>query len=54
MDCGEGLCGTCEARVLEGEIDHRDRVLTGQERAKGDRLMTCCSRAKGKKIVLAL
>lgn len=54
IDCGEGICGTCEARVLSGEIDHRDRVLTGTERASGDRMMTCCSRAKGGKITLAL
>lgn len=54
MDCGEGLCGTCEARVLSGDIDHRDRVLTGQERASGDRIMTCCSRATSNKIKLAL
>ena len=29
-----------------GEIDHRDRVLTTGERAKGDRIITCCSRGK--------
>ncbi len=54
LDCGEGLCGTCEARVIEGDIDHRDKVLTKQERASGERIMTCCSRAKGNRIVLAL
>jgi cytochrome P450/ferredoxin-NADP reductase len=53
-DCGEGLCGSCEARVVEGEIDHRDRVLSRAERARGDRMMTCCSRAKGRRIVLGL
>ncbi|MBV6635461.1 MULTISPECIES: cytochrome P450/oxidoreductase [Mameliella] len=54
MDCGEGLCGTCETRVIDGEIDHRDRVLSAKERAQGDRLMTCCSRARNGKLVLAL
>lgn len=53
-DCREGLCGSCEATVLEGELDHRDNVLTASERAKGDRIITCCSRAKGGRIVLAL
>ena len=53
-DCKEGLCGSCEATVVEGEIDHRDRVLTQTERAAGTRMMTCCSRAKGTKISLAL
>ena len=25
-DCEEGLCGSCEAPVLDGEVDHRDMV----------------------------
>ncbi len=53
-DCKEGLCGSCEATVIAGEIDHRDRVLSQTERAEGKRLMTCCSRAKASKIALAL
>jgi cytochrome P450/ferredoxin-NADP reductase len=53
-DCKEGLCGSCEATVMAGGIDHRDRVLSQAERAEGKRMMTCCSRAKGDKISLAL
>lgn len=53
-DCEEGLCGACQVAVIEGEIDHRDKVLTATERAGQDRLMSCCSRAKGKRLVLAL
>lgn len=53
-DCEEGLCGSCEVRVLEGEIDHRDVVLTKGERHANNRMMSCCSRAKGKRLVLAL
>ncbi|MEY4977598.1 MAG: hypothetical protein RIQ97_2793 [Pseudomonadota bacterium] len=53
-DCGEGLCGTCEVQVLAGEIDHRDKVLTRAERAGGARMMACCSRARGDKLVLGL
>ena len=53
-DCGEGLCGTCEVDVVEGDVDHRDKVLGASERAVGDRMMACCSRASGKKIVLGL
>lgn len=54
-DCEEGLCGSCEVRVLSGDIDHRDVVLTRTEREAGNRMMSCCSRAsKGGKIVLAL
>lgn len=53
-DCSEGLCGTCEIEVLDGDIDHRDKVLSKSERALNNRMMTCCSRAKGGKIILAL
>ncbi|MFT4269221.1 MAG: cytochrome P450/oxidoreductase [Xenophilus sp.] len=53
-DCEEGLCGSCEVRVLAGEIDHRDMVLTRSEREAGQRMMSCCSRACGQKLVLEL
>ncbi|MET9817112.1 PDR/VanB family oxidoreductase [Streptomyces sp. NPDC006355] len=50
--CEEGICGTCETKVLSGEIDHRDSVLTDEERAAGDTMMICVSRAKGDRLVL--
>jgi ferredoxin-NADP reductase len=53
-DCEEGLCGSCEVRVLAGQIDHRDVVLTRAERETHARMMTCCSRACGSKLVLEL
>jgi ferredoxin-NADP reductase len=53
-DRNEGLCGSCEVRVRGGVIDHRDKVLTSAERAANDRIMACCSRSHGKKLVLAL
>jgi cytochrome P450/ferredoxin-NADP reductase len=53
-DCCEGLCGSCEVMVIEGEIDHRDVVLTRGERESGDRMMACCSRARGGRIALCL
>ncbi len=53
-DCGEGLCGTCEVQVVEGEVDHRDKVLSKAERAANRRMMACCSRALGTKVVLSL
>ena len=31
--CTEGVCGTCETRVLEGVPDHRDQFLSKQEQA---------------------
>ncbi|GAB2888275.1 PDR/VanB family oxidoreductase [Streptomyces mayteni] len=51
-DCEEGICGSCETRVLEGDVDHRDLVLTPQERARNDCLMVCVSRAAGPLLVL--
>jgi ferredoxin-NADP reductase len=53
-DCREGLCGSCEVQVIEGEVEHRDRVLSQSERARNTQMITCCSRARGDKIVLAL
>jgi cytochrome P450/ferredoxin-NADP reductase len=53
-DCEEGLCGSCEAKVLAGEVDHRDVVLTRSEREANTKMMTCCSRARGSRLVLEL
>lgn len=54
-DCCEGLCGSCEVSVLDGDIDHRDVVLTRAERAGNTRMMACCSRSRnGGRIKLAL
>jgi cytochrome P450/ferredoxin-NADP reductase len=53
-DCREGLCGSCEVEVIGGEIDHRDKVLSAEERTSGKKMMACCSRAKGDRLKLAL
>ncbi|MCS6931031.1 MAG: PDR/VanB family oxidoreductase [Acetobacteraceae bacterium] len=49
LDCRRGECGLCVAKVAElrGEIAHRDRFLSEAEKAAGDRLCTCVSRARG-------
>lgn len=52
--CTEGICGTCETTVLEGEPDHRDSLLTDDERAAGDTMMICVSRCRGPRLVLDL
>jgi ferredoxin len=53
-DCQEGICGSCETKVIEGEVDHRDYVLTDREKAANDCMMVCVSRACGKRLVLGL
>ncbi|GAA3676988.1 PDR/VanB family oxidoreductase [Arthrobacter ginkgonis] len=52
--CSEGVCGTCETEVLEGVPDHRDVVLTKEERAANETMMPCVSRARSARIVLNL
>lgn len=43
--CEMGICGTCLSQVLEGEVDHRDSVLTDQERSSGIWIIPCVSRS---------
>ncbi|GAA0912345.1 PDR/VanB family oxidoreductase [Streptomyces thermoalcalitolerans] len=52
--CTEGTCGTCETDVLEGVPDHRDSVLTQEEREAGETMMICVSRCRGRRLVLDL
>jgi cytochrome P450/ferredoxin-NADP reductase len=52
--CAEGTCGTCETGVLDGEPDHRDSVLTADERAANDCMLICISRSCGARLVLDL
>ena len=54
FSCREGVCGTCEVRVLEGTPEHRDLVLSDAERAANDRMMVCCSGARSSRLVLDL
>jgi ferredoxin-NADP reductase len=50
--CEQGICGTCEVAVLEGEVDHHDSILSSAERGANSTMMTCVSRAKSKRLVL--
>jgi ferredoxin len=52
--CADGLCGACETRVLEGQPDHRDGLLTAEEHALGDTMLICVSRARTARLVLDL
>ncbi len=54
FSCEEGVCGSCETRVLEGEVDHRDSVLSAAERATNKVMMVCVSGCKSPRLVLDL
>jgi vanillate O-demethylase ferredoxin subunit len=54
FSCQQGICGTCEVKVLEGRPDHRDMVLSDAEKAANDRMMVCCSGAQSARLVLDL
>ena len=53
FDCCVGDCGTCAVKILEGEAEHRDHVLSNAQKAQGF-ICVCVSRAKSEKLVLAL
>jgi len=53
FSCREGLCGTCETAVCEGEPEHRDYVYPESERP-ALRLLICVSRSRTPELVLDL
>jgi ferredoxin len=52
--CCEGTCGACETRVLEGEVEHRDSVLSRAQRESNKVMMVCVSRSCAGRLVLDL
>jgi ferredoxin-NADP reductase len=52
--CAEGICGTCETHIVEGEADHRDSILTHEEQAANKTMMICVSRCLGSRLALDL
>jgi ferredoxin-NADP reductase len=52
--CLEGICGTCETEVVDGDIDHRDSVLDEEERASNEVMMICVSRCRSPLLTLDL
>ncbi|WP_406170813.1 cytochrome P450 [Streptomyces canus] len=53
-DCEKGYCGACETRVLGGTPEHRDSVLSEEERLAGRTMMICVGRCQGDRLVLDL
>jgi ferredoxin-NADP reductase len=54
FDCKRGECGVCAVPVIEGEVDHRDHVLSAAEKAAHQVIQICVSRARGARLVLDL
>ena len=54
FSCTEGVCGTCETKVIDGIPDHRDSFLTDEEKVENSKIMVCCSRSKSPLLTLDL
>jgi ferredoxin len=52
--CLEGICGTCETDVVDGEVEHHDAILDEEERASNTTMMICVSRCRGSRLSLDL
>lgn len=52
--CEEGICGTCETPVIDGEPDHRDSIMSEDERMNTGSIFICVSRCRSKRLVLDL
>ncbi|WP_329955939.1 2Fe-2S iron-sulfur cluster binding domain-containing protein [Cupriavidus necator] len=50
--CREGLCRSCEFPLASGTPDHRDYVLSEEERVANKSILICVSRAKCAELVL--
>jgi len=54
FSCREGVCGSCETKVISGDIEHCDSILTQAERDANKSMMVCVSRCRGGTLVLDL
>ncbi|GAA3681288.1 PDR/VanB family oxidoreductase [Nocardioides ginsengisoli] len=52
--CLEGVCGTCETEVVEGDVDHRDSILNDEEKESNEFMMICVSRCRSDRLTLDL
>jgi len=51
--CRQGICGSCETKVLAGIPDHRDSILP-HDPSQPVTMTVCCSRALTDRLVLDL
>jgi tetrachlorobenzoquinone reductase len=54
FSCSDGICGTCETKVIDGIPDHRDSFLSDEEKADNSKIIICCSRSKSPVLTLDL
>ncbi|WP_315927326.1 PDR/VanB family oxidoreductase [Mesorhizobium sp. SP-1A] len=52
--CEEGMCGACEASVVDGEVDHRDTFRVAEDHDRLRTMMICCSVARNRELKLDL
>ena len=50
--CKEGVCGSCETKIISGDVEHLDSILTKSEKAANKSMMICVSRCRGGTLVL--
>ncbi len=51
FDCRVGNCGICAVKVISGNVEHRDNVLSEADKTEG-LICTCVSRATSETLVL--
>lgn len=52
--CHQGVCGSCATRVVSGEVDHRDGILSEHERQHSSLMLPCVSGCRGTQLELDL
>lgn len=52
--CRQGVCGSCATRVISGEVDHRDGILSDHERQQSQLMLPCVSSCHGTHLELDL
>ncbi|MFT4220434.1 MAG: PDR/VanB family oxidoreductase [Microbacterium sp.] len=52
--CEEGICGSCVSGLIDGEADHRDNCMTAADKAAGNQIALCVSRAKSPRLLIEL
>jgi vanillate monooxygenase ferredoxin subunit len=53
-DCKRGECGLCATTVVDGDVDHRDYVLSPEDKTERKQMCVCVSRSKRGDLILDL